>query len=446
MKRQWPLTIRLRFGALGLFSLLWLVAPGQSQAALDDHGNEPAPLIATLISADNFQLEGTLETPSDEDCFMFDADFGVHYIAAVRPSTQSLVPALILYDRNGLAVLAVGSEGGDGRVTIAGWQPLVGGFYYVCVRSALTGPSAGGYTLTVQSDQSAASTPQTLPDPLSGGEAAGPPTDNTTPPSQETPPTQEGTSQETPSPDTTPSPGATPPPDTERPSEATNDQSVRIGVLGADDAASLRDVQSYLLGTGAFSAVEIVDTSQGTPSPEELDRFSAVLVWADSGFKDARLLGDHLADYADRGGGVVVAAVSFDASNPFDPDALEGRFASQGYYVIAPGVDNTDAGRRVLGQLKDASHPIVQGIGELDGGPRSFHSPTVELTSGGQPVALWDNGDVLLAVKVVGKTRRADVNLFPPSGRVDSEFWPFRPSNHVPLLFANALLWVAGRI
>jgi len=420
-----------RIGLAGLLSVLWLVAAGQSQEAVDDHGSEPAPLIATLISADNLQLEGTLETPADADCFMFEAKSGAHYAAVVQPLTQVLIPALILYDRNGLAVLAVGDKGSDGRVAVEGWQPLVTGFYYLCVRSALTGPSAGGYTLMVQSDQSAASTPQTLPDPLSNGDSTSPPAseDNTTPPAEETPPAE-----------------TTPPTDTERPSADTNDQSPRIGVLGADDPASLRDVQSYLLGTGAFSAVEIVDTSQATPSAQELDRFSAVLVWADSGFKDAQLLGDQLADYVDRGGGVVVAAVSFDASSPFDPDAIGGRFDSQGYYVIAPGVDNTDEGRRTLGRLNDAAHPILQGISEIDGGPRSFHSPTVELTSGGQAVALWDNGDVLLAVKVVGQTRRADVNLFPPSGRVDSEFWPFRPSNHVPLLFANALLWVVRRI
>lgn len=437
-----------RIGLAGLLSLLWLVTAGQSQEAVDDHGSEPSPLIATLISADNFLLEGTLETPADEDCFMFEAQSGAHYAAVAQPSAQALVPALVLYDRNGLAVLAVGAKDAAGRVAIAGWQPLVTGFYYLCVRSALTGPSAGGYTLTVQSDRTSAAAPQTLTDPPNSGNATNPQAseDDTAPPAEETPASQEGAAPENPPSEAAP-PAETPPPvDAERPSADSNDQSTRIGVLGADDSASLRDVQSYLLGTGAFSAVDLIDTSQTTPSADELDRFSAVLVWSDSGFKEAQLLGDQLADYVDRGGGVVVAAVSFDASNPFDPDAIGGRFDSQAYYVIAPGVDNTDEGRRTLGRLNDASHPIVQGISEIDGGPRSFHSPTVELTSGGQAVALWDNGDVLLAVKTVGQTRRADVNLFPPSGRVDSEFWPFRPSNHVPLLFANALLWVAGRI
>jgi len=45
----------------------------------------------------------------------------------------------------------------------------------------------------------------------------------------------------------------------------------------------------------------------------------------------------------------------------------------------------------------------------------------------------------------VGQARRADLNLFPPSSRVSPELWPFTPFNDVDRLFANALLWVAGR-
>ena len=60
--------------AISLLSLLLLVIPGISQEPVDDHGDDPDALVATFITADNFQLDGEIEVAGDRDCFTFEAD------------------------------------------------------------------------------------------------------------------------------------------------------------------------------------------------------------------------------------------------------------------------------------------------------------------------------------------------------------------------------------
>lgn len=412
------------FGTLGILAVafLLLTVSGSSQNVPDDHGNDPTPFVATFITADNFTLQGALEEAGDVDCFMFEAEMASTYRFSVPEADEGLTPLLILFDRNGLSVLALDDQGAEGVRALIEWKPFVSGFYFLCLRNAVSTQGIGAYTLRVQSDRSSDDAPASLPGPPSDEGAATKPPDNEQQPPQ------------------------TPPETETMPSLPTQESALgRIAVLGGDDPASLEDVRSFIQQVGVFAVVESLDVAQDTPSAQTLAQYDAVLVWADSGFKDAVTLGDRLADYVDQGGGVVVAAVSFDAPSPFDPDVLEGRFLAQDYYAIAPGVDNADAGRLTLGQVLQPDHPIMQGVNAIDGGPKSFHSPTTALTAGSSSIALWSNGDVLVAVKTVGQTRRADINLFPPSGRLDSDLWPFRPSNNVPELFANALLWVSGR-
>lgn len=385
---------------------------GSSQN-VDDHGNDPTPFSATLITVDNVQLEGRIESIGDTDCFMFAGISRTTYRFEIAEPAGDLEPLLILFDTDSLTVIALDDGGENGAAAKIEWQPMITGFYYLCVRNTSATTGTGSYLLRANSD--AAQRAETPP---------APPNSETVMPAENSPTAEEERA-------------FVPPVDAAQ---------VRVGVLGGDDPASLNDVRDYLLQTGVFFTVDLIDVSQATPTASQLEQFDSVLVWSDSRFADAEALGTLLAGYVDGGGGVVVAAVSFDVPSPFDPDALAGRFLDEGFYVIAPEVDNVDSERLRLGTIHAATHPIMAGVDNIDGGPRSFHSPTSTLTSGGTAVASWDNGDVLVAAKTVGATRRADINLFPPSGRVDSGLWPFRPSNKVPMLFANALLWVAGRI
>lgn len=426
--RRWVILLPVVSGLLG--------APSAGVAQADDYGNEPSALSASLLPDENVQLQGQIETVGDVDCFMFSAAVQGTYLFTTSQLTGSLDTLLILFDRNGRTVLAVDDNGAGDRASSLTFNAAFDGFYFVCVRNARATQGTGGYTLTFQtaaSDQPAATV--TLPPPseqsapTDPGDPATPPAETAPEPEQVTPPPQE----------------TAPPAQTHPTLPSTVLKEGRIALLGGDDDASIANVRDYLRSTGAFTSVEAINASQRTPSQAELNQYEALLVWADSGFFDADGLGDLLADYVDRGGGVVVAAVSFDVPDPFDPDTLGGRFLSGGYYVIKPEVDNRSDDRRVLGTVQSPGHPVMQSIKKIDGGPSSLHSPTAALTSGATTLASWDNGDVLVAAKTFGRANRVDVNLFPPSSLLNPDLWPFTQDNDVPRLFANALWWVAGR-
>src|SRR5690242_13044197 len=65
------------------------------------------------------------------------------------------------------------------------------------------------------------------------------------------------------------------------------------------------DVQSKLLATGLFSAVDLFDCNAGTPSLATFQGYAAVLAYSDGGFADPAQLAQNLADYVDGGGRLV---------------------------------------------------------------------------------------------------------------------------------------------
>jgi len=443
----------------------------ETLAQTDDVGNEPTAFEASLLPSDNVEVRGQIEVIGDVDCFMFEVAFPedadtVNYTIETSNLSGSLDTVLVLFDRNGRTVLDIDDNGGQDRGSRIEFSPSFEGLYFVCVRNARSTQGAGSYTLSVINNGSSAP-PTTVDTPPAPTTPSAPPpstnndnnnTDNNTnqeetnnePETTSEPPQQEETNAppepETPAPPTT---NNNPPEMEERPTAPSNSTEVvregRIALLGGDDDDSIRNVQSYLLATGSFPSVDTINVSRETPSDFELNQYEAILVWADSGFQDAETLGDRLAAYVDRGGGVVVAAVSFDVPDPFDPDTLGGRFFSGNYYVIQPDSDNVSDDRRVLGNIQNPNHPVMLGVSKIDGGPSSLHSPTSNVTSGGQTLASWDSGSVLVAAKNVGQANRVDINLFPPSSLLDPDLWPFTQDNDVPRLMTNALFWVAGR-
>jgi hypothetical protein len=415
-----------------LFSVFGVMPDGVAQN--DDAGNEPNAFEATLLPSGDVEVQGSIETVGDVDCFMFQASTGTTYTIETSELGSDLDTLIVLFDRNSETVLKVDDDGGQDRGSLIEFTPTSSGLHFVCVRNARSTQGTGTYTLTITTASTASTTPPT-----------------TTPPTTTTTPTPTPTPAPTTTTQPTDPPGTTEPPttddDTRNPvvTTGTIQRNGLVALLGGDDDDSIRNVQNYLVATGAFPGIEAINVSNSTPSAAELNQYEAVMVWADSGFQDAERLGDLLADYVDRGGGVVVAAVSFDIPDPFDPDTLGGRFFSGGYYVIEPTADNISGDRRTLGSVNNPSHPIMQGISKIDGGPSSLHSPTSGLTSGSTMLAAWDNGDVLVASKSLGQNRRADINLFPPSSLLDPDLWPFTPDNQVPQLMVNALLWASGR-
>ncbi len=122
------------------------------------------------------------------------------------------------------------------------------------------------------------------------------------------------------------------------------------------------DVQSYLLATGSFSNVSVIDCVTQTPTVADLAPFDAIVTWTNVDYADKELLGDVLADYADTGAGVVVAvfANTTTGANRF----LGGRWVTGGCEIILPAQGNS-SNAASLGTILDPTHPTVQGVTTL---------------------------------------------------------------------------------
>jgi hypothetical protein len=189
----------------------------------------------------------------------------------------------------------------------------------------------------------------------------------------------------------------------------------RVLVAGAPAEPTWNlDIQAKLVQTGAFVGVDVLDVSQSTPSVEDLQRYSAVLVYTDALLEDADTLGDHLADYFDGGGRVVVAAFA-NATVP-----LGGRWASEGYALVEASGQAQARESAPLGFV-EAGSPLLAGVSSLTAAAAfgSLGGPI----NGGVVVATWGSGAPLIVRGVHGDRARVDLNLYPPSGDVRADFW-----------------------
>jgi hypothetical protein len=213
---------------------------------------------------------------------------------------------------------------------------------------------------------------------------------------------------------------------------------IDVLVLGAPNTASWNnDVEAKLEATGMFNSVDVFNIASSTPTLAYLQNYDAVLVYTDGAFNTATATGNVLADYIDGGGGVV-SAVFATASLP-----IGGAYNSSTYLVIQPA-GQTGGNGITLGTVADPTHYIMNGVSTFNGGASSYMSTSTTLTTGSALIASWSNGMPLVAVKEnVGPSsaRRADLNFFPPSNAVRSDFWVATTDG--AQLMANALIWVA---
>jgi hypothetical protein len=184
-----------------------------------------------------------------------------------------------------------------------------------------------------------------------------------------------------------------------------------------------------------FTRVDIHNAAAYTPSQGELQQYSAVLVYSDFPFSNSTALGDVLANYADAGGGVVLATFAFGGLAGCD---ISGRLASAGYLPFTTGAFTFGIPLTLIPDLP--AHPIMAGVNSFDGGSSSFHD-VVTLTAGATQVAHWSNNFPLVATKQPTTGKIVGLNFFPPSSDANSSFWTATTDG--ALLMANSLLWAA---
>ena len=198
---------------------------------------------------------------------------------------------------------------------------------------------------------------------------------------------------------------------------ACNNGSVRVLVCGAPGGGATwtTDVQSKLQATGAFATVDVLACNTTTPSVATLQGYQSVLVFSDTSFADTTTLGNNLATYQ-AGGGYVVVATFANASV-----VLGGTWASGGYNLITTGSQQepTEASALII---LDNTSPLVTGVKTLTA-TSGYQASAGTVANGGVAVAEWGGGTPLIVKGVKNGFNRAELNFYPPSSTVRSDFW-----------------------
>ena len=215
-----------------------------------------------------------------------------------------------------------------------------------------------------------------------------------------------------------------------------NETAPKVAILCGESASA--DVQAKLLSTGFFSQVDLVSLWDETPSLVMLKQYNAVLIYSNaSTYNNPAEWGDVLADYADYGGGVVLAAFTFAAQG--GTLGIDGRISTEGYLPFTQ--ISASSGYNLTLVADDTSDPILNGVNYFHGGESSYLC-NVGLASGANLIAHWSNEIPLVATKQISAGRVVGLNFFPPSSDVRYDFWV--SSTDGALLMANALVWAAS--
>ncbi|KAJ3440324.1 btb/poz domain-containing protein [Anaeramoeba flamelloides] len=158
-----------------------------------------------------------------------------------------------------------------------------------------------------------------------------------------------------------------------------------------------------------YTRIDCFDAFHGTPTLKYLSRYDAVFLYSSiEPFADSKLLGDRLAKYSDRGGGLVIS--SYRAlvlnSKKYKKSELFGKITSENYLPIKKGKLLDE--RSHLAEILDNGNPLTKGVSKFDGGMLSYRIQT-QLTKPSSPtrsgsdlcrkMALWDDGNTLIALR-----------------------------------------------
>jgi hypothetical protein len=220
------------------------------------------------------------------------------------------------------------------------------------------------------------------------------------------------------------------------------DEGLSVVLLYSDEAGA-DDVLDKLDATGHFGTLTAFDVTLGTPSLGNLRAFDVVVVMAINSLDDAETLGDHLADYVDEGGGVVLCEY---ATNLGSTAMVRGRFLTDDYYAIEPTGILSGGGPFGLTPVV-AAHPILAGVTNFDGGTSSARPSSSTLHASAVLVATWNDPQAspLVATRLIGlgAVRRADLGFYPAT--TDAGFPTYvNPAGDAILVLSNAVRWVAG--
>lgn len=211
-----------------------------------------------------------------------------------------------------------------------------------------------------------------------------------------------------------------------------------IAMVTGESFGARFEMLRQLIKTGQFSGVADVSARDETPNLSDLMPYDAVLVWRNNFYDSPSAMGDLIADYHDTRGGVVTGVFE---NPPGDATHMQGRWLSNAYHVMAISSSSSILQTfATLGTVHDPTHPIMTGVSTFGGGTRNWRPNSTALEPGGQVLAEWSDGKVLVAVDECKFGRpRVDLGFRPPHGNDNS--WD--SSTDGARLVANAVSYAA---
>ncbi|HHO51938.1 MAG TPA: hypothetical protein ENK18_13920, partial [Deltaproteobacteria bacterium] len=216
------------------------------------------------------------------------------------------------------------------------------------------------------------------------------------------------------------------------------------GVLGSTTLLNANNtLREALLCTGEFSEVRFIDLRTSTPSLAQLQQHHAVLVFSDTPPLDPIGLGDHLSEYLEGGGGVVLGVGAFS-----DGIGVEGRLKAEGWVPMAWGPVVTPGGNLSIASSPGSEwlpgrfgHQTTNGLNVFDGGTASYQVQSSALPTA-TVTAQWSNAVPAIVLDEASdptRGRLAVANLYPPHDQIDPASW--LSDGDGARLLANVLMW-----
>jgi len=215
-------------------------------------------------------------------------------------------------------------------------------------------------------------------------------------------------------------------------------------VYACTDTSATGDIKTKLEASKLFDSVTMVDAGYTAPADATLAKCDSVLVFGDvnkGGFSDSTGVGDALARYIDKGGGVVMALPFYGGYYYNSPTGTNW----SKYQLIDNSSSMSYVSRKSLG-TKD-THAVLTGITKVDtnGSTCRERSSVTGSTvrSGAKIVATWNDGNGMVITGFPGGRPRIDLNLYPVSSDI-GYYGCYDSAGDAAKLIAQSLQYVAS--
>lgn len=211
---------------------------------------------------------------------------------------------------------------------------------------------------------------------------------------------------------------------------------IKVNIIAASETAAwysdvLSKINSAMTANWPGKTLVITQNNSSTYAGADLTKanYDAVFIWADGAYSGSTL-GTNLNTYISGGGNLIIcvfASASVQISG----------FNYTNTPCVYPG--NQSMASTSLGVFT-ASDPIMKNVVSFNPGTSRYGAGSLALQSGATTVAAYNDGNILVAKKIIGSSSRTvTLNFFPPSNAARSDFW--NATTDGGKIMANSIVW-----